>query len=90
MKMVVTTDLFVIIKSAIQKQVSCDIHTALEPYTLLFGHKCISKMTEKKHTAITVRTTSNSTPDSESGGQITRVHTHFDGSSTPHAAENDF
>ena len=35
--MVVATDLSVTIKSdIIQKQASCDIHTALEPYTLMF------------------------------------------------------
>ena len=36
-KMVVTTDLFVTIKSVtIQKHVSCDIHKALEPYNPIF------------------------------------------------------
>ena len=74
MKMVVTTDLFVTIKSdIIKKQVSHDIYTALEPYTIIVGHKCFSRITDKPHTAITVRITRNLTPDSESGGQITHV-----------------
>ena len=36
-KLVVTTDLFVTIKTnTIKKQVSYDIHTALKPYTIIF------------------------------------------------------